>query len=288
MQLPELKMEGRSGCELIVERINDKTQIRKFSNSLNYNSRLIKQAEKQRAFFENSDTSVFTTAKVYETYSSPNELAWFTMPYLFAEKYSNYLDRVTFDQLKIIVEHLINYFNNNFKTAKFEIISAGVINEKIFDVKRNTDKNPIIEKGLFENVFLYLQDELPQEPLPIGTCHGDFTFSNILFGDHEIYLLDFLDSFIESPLVDIVKLRQDTRYKWSIMLEGDMPIYKSNKLHQIFNYLDKQIEYYCESVLKLNNWYTYLQVFNLIRIAPYLTKPNEVTFINNALNNLLR
>jgi hypothetical protein len=72
------------------------------------------------------------------------------------------------------------------------------------------------------------------------------------------------------------------------MLEGDMPVYKSNKLHQIFDYIDQQIASYCDNVLKLSNWYTYLQVFNLIRIAPYLTKPHEVTFIKNALNNLLQ
>ena len=288
MQLPELKMDGRSGCELVVERLNDKTQIRKFSNSVMYNNRLVKQAEKQNAFFHNSRSSIFTTAQVFDINNSETELAWFTMPYLFAEKYSNYFDRITFDQLKYIVRNLISYFDANFKVAQVALVEENILLEKLSDVKTNVIKNSNIEDGLFDEVFAYLRNNIPEEELPLGPCHGDFTFSNILFGDHEIYLLDFLDSFIESPLIDIVKLRQDTCYKWSIMLESSMPTYKSNKLIQIFNYIDKEIAQYCDEVLHLNTWYTYLQAFNLIRIVPYLTKSNEIYFIKNALNKLLQ
>jgi len=288
MQLPELKMEGRSGCELIVEQFNGKAQIRKFSNSLGYNKRLVKQAEKQSAFYENSVSNIFTTAKVFDIYNSSDELAWFTMPYLFAEKYSNYLDRIDFNELKRIVGYLINYFENGFNISQISPINTEVIFEKIKEVKFNTDKNPVVDKNLFDDVFIYLNDKIPDDPIPLGSCHGDFTFSNILFGDHQIYLLDFLDSFIESPLIDIVKLRQDTCYKWSIMLEADMPKHKSNKLTQIFNYIDKQVAQYCNNELGMNTWYTYLQAFNLIRIVPYLTNKNEVSFIKNSLTDLLK
>ncbi len=34
-------------------------------------------------------------------------------------------------------------------------------------------------------------------------------------------MIDFLDSFIETPLMDIVKLRQDTKYNWSYLLVND-------------------------------------------------------------------
>ena len=59
-----------------------------------------------------------------------------------------------------------------------------------------------------QRVFDALSDML----IPVGTCHGDLTFSNILFNGNNYYLIDFLDSFIESPLLDIVKLRQDTAW----------------------------------------------------------------------------
>jgi hypothetical protein len=287
MHLPELKMEGRSGCELIVEQVDGKTQIRKFSNSLSYNKRLIKQAEKQNDFFESNTLPMFNTAKVFDLNITSDELSWFTMPYLFAEKYSNYLDRIDFIQLKTFIGHLINYFDQNFNNAVYSTVNRDVFFDKIFDVRKNINSNQAVSAGAFDDILAYLENSIPDEQLPMGTCHGDFTFSNILFGDHQVYLLDFLDSFVESPLIDIVKLRQDTCYKWSIMLESTMPLYKSNKLTQVFNYIDNYISQYCGK-LGLNNWYTYLQAFNLIRIVPYLHKESEVHFIKESLNTLLK
>ena len=50
-------------------------------------------------------------------------------------------------------------------------------------------------------------EQLPIEiEIPMGKCHGDLTFSNILFNGNNYYLIDFLDSFIESPLLDLVKI----------------------------------------------------------------------------------
>ncbi len=54
--------------------------------------------------------------------------------------------------------------------------------------------------------------------MPVGICHGDLTFSNMLFNGNNYYLIDFLDSFVESPLLDIVKLRQDSAYLWSQLM----------------------------------------------------------------------
>lgn len=72
--------------------------------------------------------------------------------------------------------------------------------------------------------------------LPIGACHGDFTLSNVLVltplsGDglplspraqtkdtFRIALIDFLDSFVESPLADMAKLCQDLKYGWTLRL----------------------------------------------------------------------
>jgi aminoglycoside/choline kinase family phosphotransferase len=57
--------------------------------------------------------------------------------------------------------------------------------------------------------------------IPIGLCHGDLTLSNILVQEHQgdrIVLIDFLDSFIESPLADLAKLRQDLVHGWTLQM----------------------------------------------------------------------
>ncbi len=52
--------------------------------------------------------------------------------------------------------------------------------------------------------------------VPWGFCHGDINFGNMIVDPmkQELYLFDFLDSFIESPLQDFSSLRQDFAFGW--------------------------------------------------------------------------
>jgi hypothetical protein len=72
------------------------------------------------------------------------------------------------------------------------------------------------------------------------------------------------------------------------MLEKEMPVPTQNKIIQTFNYLDKELDSFCDKELGMNAWYKYLQVFNLIRIFPYLDKRDEVAFIERSLRQILR
>jgi len=289
IQLPQIKMEGRSGCKLDVEKAGSHVIIKKYSSSIEYNKRLLKQAKKQEDFYNNlPGNHFFSTARVIEMYSSENELSWFSMPYLFSEKYSNYLEQASVIDLKKVLNSIIDYFNFNLKKSVSEKIDDCIITSKIEELKwKVAEKKNYTNKDYFFYALGHLKANVPDMPLPIGTCHGDFTFSNILFGDSKIYLLDFLDSFIESPLIDIVKIRQDTCFKWSIMLEKEMQSHKKNKLIQTFNYLDREIAFFCNNTLGLSQWYNYLQVFNLLRIVPYLNNSDEILFIEKSLRQII-
>ena len=282
-------MEGRSGCKLDVVKEGSHVIIKKYSSSIEYNKRLMKQANKQQNFYNNlPDNQIFSTARVIELHSSENALSWFSMPYLFSEKYSNYLEQASTVDLKKLLNNLIDYFNFNIKSSTPQKIDVSIIASKIEELKlKVTDNINATEKEYFFKILEYLKTNIPDMPLPVGTCHGDFTFSNILFGDNKIYLLDFLDSFIESPLIDIVKIRQDTCFKWSVMLEKEMPSHKKNKLVQTFNFLDREIASFCSNNLGLSIWYNYLQVFNLLRIIPYLNNTAEIFFIEKSLRQIL-
>lgn len=286
MNVLDLKMEGRSGCELIIEYQDNRAIIKKYSNSAQYNSRLIKQAEKQRDFYLYNTSASFSTPEILAINYEINDKAWFTMNYVFAEKYSDYLEQINVKQLKRLLHTFIKYLDVSFKNAQQKHVDEDIFLHKFSEVRFNIGQNYLIKTDYFFQVLNKLEISIPNTTLPIGTCHGDFTFSNILFDDQEIFLLDFLDSFIESPIIDIVKLRQDTCYKWSIMLEKQMPQYKVNKLTQVFDYFDKELELYCKQ-LGLQDWYIFLQAVNLLRIVPYLKIPSEILFIENALKKLL-
>ncbi|MEJ2578759.1 MAG: phosphotransferase [Kineosporiaceae bacterium] len=55
-----------------------------------------------------------------------------------------------------------------------------------------------------------------QPRLPVGSGHGDFSFDNILVEQHtgRIYLIDFLDMPLESPVLDVARLYLDAAYPW--------------------------------------------------------------------------
>ena len=51
----------------------------------------------------------------------------------------------------------------------------------------------------------------------LGPCHGDLTFGNMLWdGEGFLWVFDFLDTFLEAPIMDLVKLRQDTLGRWTL------------------------------------------------------------------------
>jgi len=50
--------------------------------------------------------------------------------------------------------------------------------------------------------------------LPMGYCHGDFTLENLFYGNGIIWAIDPIKGYIESPVMDYIKIRQDLVYGW--------------------------------------------------------------------------
>lgn len=99
---------------------------------------------------------------------------------------------------------------------------------------------------------------------PISFCHGDLTFSNMIFGN-DIYLIDFLDCFVESYWMDIIKLRQDLVYHWCLLYNKIETV----KLFNIFNYMNNRINDVFEEEIKSQN-FKILEFINILRLEPYL------------------
>ena len=123
--------------------------------------------------------------------------------------------------------------------------------------------------------------------MPVGICHGDMTLSNMIFNDNEVYLIDFLDSFIETPLMDIVKLRQDTKYNWSYLLINDNKnnlVFENSKSN--FYKIDCEIvDYYSQQEFYKNN-YLIFQILNFLRIFQYAKKDYIIKYLKMVLTDL--
>ena len=118
--------------------------------------------------------------------------------------------------------------------------------------------------------------------MPVGMCHGDLTFSNILFNGNNYYLIDFLDSFIESPLLDIVKIRQDTAYLWSTLMYHKP--FDKVRVHIISEKIDKAIdEYFTGKYEWYRKYYMPLQLMNFLRILQYGREEKVVAYLKDVI-----
>ena len=117
--------------------------------------------------------------------------------------------------------------------------------------------------------------------IPEGPYHGDLTFSNLIATNYGcIYIFDFLDSYINSYLLDVAKLYQDHLFGWSIRgLEGaswvsgkqfiDLCI-PSELLSQIYASHSEAMDI--------------LSKINILRIAPYVKDWKTAQWMNDTIN----
>jgi Phosphotransferase enzyme family len=282
-----LKLSGRSGCEIGLVSKNERLVVRKYAKNVAYNKRLLQQANKQSQFLNHFTSDFFTVPKILDSYhGSDNELAWIEMEYIHAEKYSDFLERISVPDLIALATTIRDYFEKALLNSRLEQLDNNVFIEKWEILAAQLIGVKGLNQDLLRKTFLYLKN-IPSYPIVIGYCHGDFTFSNVLFEKNQCYLIDFLDSFVESPIQDIVKLRQDTFYGWSMMLEEDMTVVKYNKLKQVMCYLDRTCLSIIEKHPEIKRWYAYLQVFNLLRILPYLKHQREISFVEEAIEKTI-
>ncbi len=284
---PSLQIEGRSGCELKIIQREEGIFVRKYSSNESYNDRLVKQQEKQTSFNKPSLKELgFSTPQVFET-GIENNLFWFDMAYVGGEKFSTYLQRINKKEIEQMLSQFIRYFEYQFSQAKESPAPIAVIKEKIKSLEEAVANKKEISEELRLKVLTYLNQNIPTHHISIGDCHGDLTLSNMLFlNNGHIVTFDLLDSFIESPIIDFVKLRQDSRYGWSIFIENN-DLAMNTRLRQVLRYMDNALVEYSKGISYLVHWEHYLTAFNFARILPYAKNQRDLHFIENKLNNLI-
>lgn len=189
----------------------------------------------------------------------------------FNSKYAIYL----FNQIIKFIQHnlkkSITCTNNGFKLK---------VCDKLTDLyKQNPDK-------IYTKILYKLQNL--KENIKTGDCHGDLTLGNILIRNNTLYYIDFLPIFFESPIQDIIKIRQDTRDLWSLyLMESDNRYFQedSKKLIHTLRDMDKII---CTEFKDIINTETYkiLEIINYLRLIPYTKSQTILIYIQNIINKL--
>mgnify|MGYP001215120320 CR=1 FL=1 len=160
---------------------------------------------------------------------------------------------------KVLTTELVNKLNRIYEQIKDSDIKYHIINLKT-----------IISKNKFYDI-------------PIGKCHGDLTTENIIATSHSsFYIIDFLPCFLETPIWDLAKIKQDLIHGWSTRyLKG----YEMNNTKILYQYLKPhQLE-----ILDIKKDYIYkiFDIINIARIAPYIKDVITYEWVLNTMNRCM-
>jgi tRNA A-37 threonylcarbamoyl transferase component Bud32 len=253
-------LEGLSGCKVSLYSKNNLFFIRKISKSLEYNSRLISQINLQNNF----KSLNIKTPKIYNTGFTDN-IFYCDMEYINGITFGEFIEYKSFIETQSIFNKIIDNILglNNHKVQNPEPFLI-----KLNEVSKYTEN---------VNLLNYLSKNIPTYLNEPG-FHGDITFENIIISNkNEIFLIDFLDSFVNDIYLDFSKLLQEFKLLWSFRnrtIDYNIAI-KYNKLSEIFN---KKIDLLIDTN-KLN----FCFYLNLLRIIPY-SKEKDKILINKILN----
>jgi hypothetical protein len=261
-------IQGQSGCEITIS-----NGILKKSSGTKYPIKRLKaQINKQRAMSElsihkNIDIPKILGDECDEVYSA-------YMQYFPCSNIIQYLHRASKDNLDSLSESLIAFLSYGISNSQFKTVPSQIIIDKFESIEGSHELRGQLDK--------YLQQQIT---IPVGFCHGDLTLSNVLFAENsnKIILIDFLDSFIESPIIDIAKIRQDTKHGWSSFIHSQK--HDRIKTQLSLDYIDKKIEeQFCG--FEFFKHYKLFQFMNLVRILPYAKQTKTSNFIMRQICSL--
>lgn len=285
----KIEVKGHSGCHIDVVREDDgQLYVYKSTYESNYTERLTKQAEKQSKAAMPKLQNI-RVPKVYKIEQNKGGVS-VKMDYVYSKNFVQFFEHAGFEQIDYLIDALKMYIDREVEESLLSTVEKSIIYDKFEDVvKRISENSSLINDTEITNLLIQCRDifaQLEELILPVGICHGDLTFSNILFNGNNYYLIDFLDSFIESPLIDIVKIRQDTAWLWSQLMYAKP--YDEIRLKIAFSKIDRSLnEYFSKRYDWYNKYYGIMQLMNFLRILQYAHDKRIIEYLKQVINEQL-
>jgi len=274
---------GHSGCKVEVIKTSHSSFVRKSTSNVDYIPRLTKQCQKQIEYSKYFDSNYILVPKVLNIEESNNNYS-FDMQFVSGMDVITYLEYAPREKIDEFVDSITTVIKSLVKDSK-TVDVTDKIQKKYVSVKDKirprwsltNEEEKILDQKIFKNkVFL-----------PVGRCHGDLTLSNILVNrdNEKIHLIDFLDSFIETPLQDMVKIRQDTKFRWSLLLfKGTID---SVRMKTVFAYMDNSFVKTFKRFDFYNKHYDVIQLINILRVMNYTFNENIFLYLEKCIRRHL-
>lgn len=266
----ELPPLGYSGCEVRLGNWGRGLCVEKRASGP-YCARLDRQITRQAQARRANTLPFVRIPEVYDTQWTLDGGFMARMEYLLFPDCLRSFATVSRPQIDHTVQLLITYVEANIAASPLQEILRARFCDKLDQIEATLARTDQLTsyRGLIQSV----RRRLPTRALvlPIGRAHGDLTLSNVMVSSDgsQLGLLDFLDGYLDSPLVDIAKLRQDTQFHWSLeIIEGpvDRP-----RVVPILRYMDRMLLAHFERYEWVRRHLDLIQAINLLRIAPYVS-----------------
>ena len=280
----KLDIQGHSGSHISIVTEDNELHIHKSTHDAGYVPRLVNQANKQIAASK-TEYQHIRVPKIFEVQQSATD-ATIKMEYIYSKNFVEYFENAGFEQIKYLIGAIKYFIDLEINASTMQTVPSTILTDKMADVARKVEKNVHLKDDAEAQELVRLSSEVMNRvgdmEMPVGTCHGDLTFSNILFNGNNYYLIDFLDSFIESPLLDIVKIRQDTAYLWSTLMYHKP--FDKVRLSIISERIDNAIdEYFTGKYEWYRRYYMPLQLMNFLRILQYGKEEKVIAYLKRVI-----
>ena len=267
-------LSWHSGCEIFLYKNEDSFFVRKTSWNDYYNSRLQKQLNKQKMF----KSEYFFSPKVLWEWYIWN-IFYFDMEYLNWKTLASYMHSITVKEILKLVDLAVKTMDINWEKYLSNT-------NDVFHIKIRSLRDNICDITWLENQALELLEWFDFSVIPYSRCHWDLTLENILItSDKKVYLIDFLDSFFDSRMIDVAKLLQDLEIWWS---------YRHEQITWTLSLrLSIAKQALLESILEMKDWekkilYIYhILLLNILRIIPYTKDEFTKNFLQEAIKRII-
>lgn len=284
----KLDIQGHSGCDIVIVHEDNDLHIHKSTHDAAYVPRLVNQANKQIAASKIEYQNI-RVPKIFEVEKTERE-ATIKMEYIYSRNFIEHFEQAGFEQIKYLIGAIKYFIDLEISNSTMQTVPLNILTDKMADVARKVERNAHLKDDAEAQELVRRSSEVMNRVgdmvMPVGMCHGDLTFSNILFNGNNYYLIDFLDSFIESPLLDIVKIRQDTAYLWSTLMYNKP--FDKVRLSIISEKIDTAIdEYFSGRYEWYRKYYMPLQLMNFLRILQYAHEDKVIEYLKRVISSQL-
>lgn len=278
----KILVKGNSGCSIEIVQSDSDIMLQKSTSNTTYIPRLLKQFQKQTQF-KFPQNSHIKVPRIYEVQQKKDSVVG-KMEYVYSKNFINFFESTGFEQVNLFVETIINFLEHEISIARPHKISSTLLTNKLDAIKNNLSFKDPLSRSILDRAKRKCEC-YSNIVIPTGICHGDLTLSNILFNGSDCFLIDFLDSFVETPLQDIVKIRQDTYFGWSQLMSRQA--FDKIRLNIIMRKIDSVIDSHFQRYDWYNQYYQIFQIVNLCRILPYAKTKKIRSFLLKNISQLL-